>query len=197
MKLDSQLVANPLFMKIPWEWQHLRSASCTFAGLYTLCRLHLGSILSKRGASCGSVSGNCLGHLITMRCSFFSKTQSSFLVFHPYCKHTLQEKVKYGLGWCGEVGRRLCSHFQFENVICCSCWKQAGDGEELTGFFLLFSLFYIVEVQAGRHVTKVTLCGPELNSKVRIKRCDGQKIGWELKDPEPSLSTTGQLTGSL
>ena len=30
---------------------------------------------------------------------------------------------------------------------------------------------------------KVTVCGPELSSKVGIKKCDGQKIGWELKRP--------------
>ncbi len=30
---------------------------------------------------------------------------------------------------------------------------------------------------------KVTMCGPELSSKVGIKWCDGQKIGWELKRP--------------
>lgn len=31
---------------------------------------------------------------------------------------------------------------------------------------------------------KVTVCGPELSSKVGIKKCDGQKIGWELKRPQ-------------
>lgn len=52
-----------------------------------------------------------------------------------------------------------------------------GCGEELT----IFS--GIAEVQPVIHVRKVTVCGPELSSKVGIKWCDGQKIGWELKRP--------------
>lgn len=104
VKLDSQLVANPLFMKIPQEWQHLRSDFHTFAGLHTLCRLNLGSILSKRGASYESVPGNGLGYLITMSWSFFSKTQSFFfrvsslLQMHVSTEHQIWTELVWR-GW--------------------------------------------------------------------------------------------------